>query len=176
MEAAVTLLTPLHLMPAERIGVGEPACSRLPGADYGDAFRVIADGYHSPEHWARRALESGSPLVRRLFALTVWQGALGLRLGPSPSREHVAGWKILENQTGIVVLRADSRLVTGVMVFDVCDARATWTTLLRYQAPPASAVWGVLGIAHRRIAPRVLTGASRSLGHTVVERHRPRST
>jgi hypothetical protein len=150
-------------MVAERVNICEPARSRLPGADYGDAFRITADGYHSPEHWARRALESGSPIVRRLFALTVWQGALGLRLGPSNSADHVAGWAIVENEPGIIVLQADSWLITGAMVFDVSDAQATWTTLLSYEAPAARGVWGVLGLAHRRLAPRVLTGASQSL-------------
>jgi hypothetical protein len=159
----MTLTTRPHPPDAEPVGVSEPACSQLPGADYGDAFRITADGYHSPEHWARRALESGSPLARRLFALTVWQGALGLRLGPANSSDHVAGWTIVENDPGIIVLRADSWVITGVMVFDASDAQATWTTLLSYQARPASAVWGVLGIAHRRIAPNVLTGAKRSL-------------
>src|SRR5260221_4627968 len=106
---------------AERLDVSEPARSRLPAADYGDAFRIAADEYHSAERWARRALESGSPLVRRLFALAVWQGALGLRLGPSNSADHVAGWAIVENEPGIIVLRADSWLITGLMAFDVSD-------------------------------------------------------
>jgi hypothetical protein len=158
MSAPTTIQTA-----AERVDVGEPARSRLPGADYGDAFRITADAYHSPEHWARRTLESGSPLARRLFALTVWQGTLGLRLGPSDSPDHIAGWAIVENEPGIVVLQADSWLITGLMVFDASDSHATWTTLLNYEAKPASGVWGVLGIAHRRLAPSVLTDARRSL-------------
>lgn len=150
-------------MTAERLDVSAPARSRLPDADYGDAFGITSDGYRSPESWARRALESGSPLTRRLFALTVWQTALGLRLGPSDSPDHVAGWAIVENDPAIVVLRAESWLITAVMVFESSESNTTWSTLLRYEAKPARGVWAVIGIGHRRIAPGVLTGAGRSL-------------
>jgi hypothetical protein len=145
------------------LDVAESAHSRLPEADYADAFRVTAEGYHSPERWARRALESGPALQRRLFALTVWQCSLGLRLGPSDSRHHVAGWAIVENEPEILVLRAQSWLITGVMVFEASDSAAIWTTLVEYEARPAGAVWGVIGIGHRRLAPRALNGARRFL-------------
>jgi hypothetical protein len=93
----------------------------------------------------------------------VWQGLLGLRLGPSHSPSHIAGWTILENEPGIVVIHAEGWLMTGVMIFEASDSQAIWTTLLRYRAKPAGGVWRVVGIGHRRIAPNVLTGAGRSL-------------
>lgn len=146
-----------------QVEVGDSARARLPDAHYADAFCVLADGPHPAEEWARRTLEAGPPGRQRLFALLAWRGALGLRLGPTGSHAHVAGWQVVDDEPGTIVVRADSWMLAACMVFDATDADATMTTLLRYDRPPARAVWTVESIAHRALAGVVLAGAARSL-------------
>lgn len=145
------------------VDVVPPTRSRLAGAEYADAFRITANGRHPAEQWARSAFEGGPSAKRRLFGLVVWRGLLGLRLAPFNSSDHVAGWAIVENEPETVVLHAESWLIVARLVIDVADSHTTLTTLMRYVRPEGRAVWAVLGIAHRRLAPRVLAGARRSL-------------
>jgi hypothetical protein len=64
----------------------------LASPDYVDVFTVPASGVtdRSPEEWARAVLEE-TPAGR--LAPALWR-RLGLRLGPTPSAEHVQGLKI----------------------------------------------------------------------------------
>ena len=88
--------------------MGASARSALPRSSYGDAFTVRARASHTAEQWARQAFESGPRAQRRLFSLVVWQGLLGLRLSPEGVPGTVAGWDIAVNESGTLVLRADS--------------------------------------------------------------------
>src|SRR4051794_24709169 len=65
----------------------------LQGADYVDLFTVTRPRANkaSPEAWARAVLEE-APLARRNARL-LWR-AMGLRLGPRGSPDHVQGWRI----------------------------------------------------------------------------------
>ncbi|MGI8691628.1 MAG: DUF2867 domain-containing protein [Geodermatophilaceae bacterium] len=148
---------------AERVEISPSAHGRLGDADYADAFRVAADGFHPAEQWARSAFEGPSSRQRRLFALAAWRGLLGLRLGPPDSPDHVAGWAIVVNEPGTVVLRTDSWLIDARLVIDGSKSETTMTTLVRYQRRAGHVVWAMAGILHRRLAPRVLVRAARSL-------------
>lgn len=65
-------------------------------ANYVDAFEVgaPAGGVHSPEQWARAALE-GAPQPLRLFIVFGWRVVLGFRLGPQASADHILGWRVV---------------------------------------------------------------------------------
>jgi len=156
------LAEPVTKTHAERTEVGRKALSRLPGAEYADAYRIASAPGVTAEQWARRAFESGPHAQRQLFSLIVWRGLLGLRL-VAPDSPNVAGWAIAENQPAILVLRAEGRLVAGRLIVEASAAHTTLTTLLRYERPAARRVWSVLGNAHRVVAPRILERARRSL-------------
>lgn len=147
----------------QRVTVGASARSALPRSSYGDAFTVRARASHTAEQWARQAFESGPRAQRRLFSLVVWQGLLGLRLSPEGVPGTVAGWDIAVNESGTLVLRADSWMLAASLIVETTPEQATLTTLLRYDRPPARAVWTALSIAHRAVAPGVLAGAAQSL-------------
>jgi hypothetical protein len=145
-----------------RVEVGSVARARLVDADYADAFSVVSSAGRSAEEWARRALESGAQAARRAFGLLVWHGLLGFRLAQPSTPGTVAGWSIIENEPGILVLHADGSLMTGRMVFQIVDSRVTWTTLLRYERSRARYVWAVAGHAHRAIVGPLLRRVDRS--------------
>lgn len=147
---------------AERTEVGPGALSRLPDADYADAFRIASARGITAEQWARRAFESGPRAPRQLFALVVWQGVLGLRL-VAPDSPNVAGWAIVENEPEILVLRSEGRLMACRMIMEASGSHATLTTLLRYERTAGRRVWSVVGNAHRALAPRIFERARRSL-------------
>ncbi len=158
-----SLAKPVTDTRAERTDVGAEALGRLPDADYADAFRIASAPGITAEQWARRAFESGPRAARQLFGLIVMQGMLGLRL-VAPDSPNVAGlWAIVENEPDILVLHAEGRLMAGRMIVQASAARATLTTLLRYERPAARRVWWVVGNAHRALAPRLLKRARRSL-------------
>src|SRR6266851_3915663 len=67
----------------------------LASPDYVDLFTVTASGAadKTAEEWARAVLED-TPAGRS--APLLWR-CLGLRLGPTPSTDHVQGWKIADH-------------------------------------------------------------------------------
>lgn len=136
---------------AKRIEVGPQALSRLPGADYADAFRIRSGTGRTAEQWARRVFESRPSGPRRVFSFIIWQGVLGLRLAPPDSPGHIAGWALAENEPGLLVMHADSRLMVGRMVLEVSGEHVTWTTLLGFERAAARPVWALTGYGHRAL-------------------------
>lgn len=151
---------------AERTEVGPEALSRLPDADYADAFRIASAPNTTAEQWARRAFESGPRAPRQLFGLIVWQGVLGFRLVARDSPNVAGRWAIVENEPEILVLRSEGRLMAHRMIVEASGSHTTLTTLLRYERPAARRVWSAVGNAHRALAPRILERARRSLTHS----------
>ena len=108
----------------------------------------------------------------RLFDLVVARGALGLRLGPAGSPDHIGGWTVASNDPGTTVLHMDSWMLVVRLVIEVSDAHTTLTSLLRYDRRPARRVWAVVGIGHRAMVPVVLGGAARALAREPRDRDR----
>jgi len=132
------------------------------GADYASAFASPAAGLPSrtPEQWARAAFED-APAVLRLCLRAGWLGALGLRLGPRSSAEHVLGWRIAEREPGAITLEAHSPLLGARNVVSVDGAGLRWATFVRFESRAGRAVWAAAAPVHHRVVPLLLRRAIR---------------
>lgn len=62
--------------------------------DYTDRFTADkSPDSRTAEAWMRAVLE-GAPAMLRWFVRFGWRAALGFRLGPAGSPEHILGWPI----------------------------------------------------------------------------------
>jgi hypothetical protein len=136
-----------------------PREAPLSDADYADVFTADpADALeHSPELWARRVLE-GASLPMRLFLRLGWRFGLGF---PLARDNAVLGWPVVAASSGWVVLEQQSWLFGVALLMRTADGRLTWATRVKYRSPVSRAAWTVVGLLHRRFAPRALRRAAR---------------
>jgi hypothetical protein len=131
-------------------------------SDYADGFIVEGVVARPPEAWARRTLEDG-PAALRWFVMLGWRYILGLRLARGRSADHVAGWPIVRNDPGVVVLGVDSRMLGHCrLTFTADDSSATAGSNIELTKPGARALWTLAGVLHRRILPILFGHAARS--------------
>jgi hypothetical protein len=136
----------------------------LPKADYTDRFETPSSGSHTAEQWARAAFEGSSRGGSDTKQL-VWRRVLQLRLGPLGVPDRVAGWQIVENAGGRLVLAAESWHLTARLVFEAEPDGASVTTRVTYRHLAGRAVWMVVGPIHRHAVPDILSAAQRRLEH-----------
>lgn len=129
----------------------------VPPSDYFDLFVATTEDAEllSAEEWSRLALEESSELGR----FVAWRVLLGLRLGPERSPDHVAGWRIVDNDPRAIRIEASSRFMTANIVFHVEPLQVSFATLIRYDNPGAPLVWTAVSVIHRKIAPEILRSA-----------------
>jgi hypothetical protein len=141
-----------------QVDVAADAHAVLPRADYSDSFRVPSRGSFTAEEWARAAFE---PTPGQTFAAQqrVWRAVLQLRFGPVASPDHVAGWAILDNDPGRLVLAARSWHLDARLVFEAEPDAAQVTTLVRYRNPAGRAAWAPIAPLHRHAVPGILDAA-----------------
>jgi hypothetical protein len=119
----------------------------------------------TPEQWARAVFEEG-PAALRWFVELGWRAALGLRLGPRHSPDHVAGWTIaaVDERPDAITLTAESRILRARNIVAVDDSVVEWVTVVQFERPLARPVWALASPMHRRTIPYLLTRAGRSVG------------
>jgi hypothetical protein len=129
----------------------------LASPDYVDVFTATASGVtdRSPEEWARAVLEE-TPTGRSARAL--WQ-SLGLRLGPTPSAEHVQGLKIAARGDDWIRLETASWFMTAHGILHIDDRQLSLALFIRYDHPIASLAWMPESAMHRRAVPAMLREA-----------------
>lgn len=123
----------------------------LDHANYADLFTATTDlaADWSAEQWARAVLED-TPTGRS--APVLWR-LLGLRLGPTPSVDHVQGWKIADGGDGWVRIETASWCMTAHAVVTVEGPRVSLALFLRYDRPEAALIWPAVSALHRRGVP-----------------------
>jgi len=123
--------------------------------DYADAIeaRLPEPDAHSPETWIRAGLEASPGAVKKIVRL------LGLRPAPVSSADRVGAFRILESGPEVVHLETSLPLMRVVLVGRrVEPTRRMLTTILYYERPVlARLVWALVGLAHRRTTPQVIT-------------------
>jgi hypothetical protein len=129
----------------------------LEHANYVDLFTATTDlaADWSAEQWARAVLED-TPTGRS--APVLWR-LLGLRLGPTPSTDHVQGWKIADGGDGWIRIETASWCMTAHAVVTVQRPRISLALFLRYDRPEAALIWPVVSALHRRGVPVMLRQA-----------------
>jgi hypothetical protein len=131
------------------------ALTTLAEPDYVDLFTADAPmaTSTSAEDWARAVLER-APVSRR-HARRFWR-ALGLRLGPPHSPDHVQGWKIAARGDNWVRIETGSWYMTAQAVCLVEDDRVSLSLSLRYDRRVAALVWAFVAGPHQRAVPVML--------------------
>jgi len=129
----------------------------LTNPDYVDVFTAPTSGAtdRTPEEWARAVLEE-TPTGRSAPAL--WR-RLGLRLGPTPSAEHVQGLKIAARGEDWIRLETASWLMTAHGIVHIDDHHLSLALFIRYDHPIASLVWMPESAMHRRAVPVMIRQA-----------------
>lgn len=129
------------------------ACSTLDRIDYADAVTVATEEIDAtPEEWIRAVLEQ-TPIGRS--APRLWH-ALGLRLGPRPSPDHVQGWAIADRGADSIRVETTSWMMSGEAVVQVGGGNVSLALFLRYDSAVAPWIWRVVSIQHRRAVPVML--------------------
>jgi Protein of unknown function (DUF2867) len=129
--------------------------------DYSDAFAVRTEitDTRTPEEWSRAVFED-APRPVRWFLLVGWRAALGFRLGPRPSPDHVLGWWIVTATPGAIRLELRSALMTGHLVLRLDHPHAVITTVVLYRHRAARALWATVAPIHRQVVPYLLRHAA----------------
>ena len=132
-----------------RVAVSDPIAAPR-RYDYADAFELRLEGRDrcSPEEWVRAGVDATPAWIKRVA------GHKGDGLGSA---------RIVESNADVVLLEDSDTLMDTVIVGRNADPGGrVLTTLLHYRRPLlARAVWAVVGILHRRTAPRVVAGGLR---------------
>jgi hypothetical protein len=145
--------------------VPEAICflSTLESPDYVDVFTVASVVMDtSPEQWARATVEGVSPWA----CFVVWRVLCGLRLGPQPSPDSLAGWKIADRGDSWIRMEASSWFMTAHIIFHVDEGHVSFATFVRYDRPMAALVWPALSIGHRRAVPDLLRYAVKRINRS----------
>lgn len=129
--------------------------------DYADQFTIdtLPEAAATPEEWARIALGD----VAGARGQFVWRFVLGLRLRRRSAAGQVAGWPIIERGATWITLGARSWLLSGRLVVELTDGTAAVATFVHYERRMGERVWAAVSPGHRRVAPSLLTEASRIL-------------
>jgi hypothetical protein len=132
-------------------------------SDYADAFVLTPTDERTAEQWARATLERG-PRALQAFVMFGWHYILRLRLGPSGSGDHIAGWPILMRTPETVVIGVESATVGRArLTFRTTPSLVSASSNLTFERPAGRAIWSVAGLLHRRILPYLLGHAASSL-------------
>jgi hypothetical protein len=132
-------------------------------ADYEDAFTASTEHALSrlPEDWARYVLE-GASAPMRWFLRVGWRFALGF---PLTTTNSVLGWPVVAESAEWVALRQQSWLFGVALLMRISDGELTWATRVKYRSPVSRAAWSLVGLIHRRFAPRAVHRAAKRNGY-----------
>lgn len=135
-----------------------PAEAPYADADYDDVFTASTTDARatSPEQWARYVLE-GASRPMRLFLRLGWRFGLGF---PLTSINSVLGWPVVAQSSDWVVLQQQSWLFGVVLLMRVSEGELTWATRVKYRSRASAFAWEVVGLIHRRFAPRAVQRAA----------------
>jgi hypothetical protein len=135
------------------------ALKLLDRVDYQDAFSLETTVVRTPEEWTRLVLDS-APNVLRSFVRYAHL-ALGLRLGPRGSPDHLWGWTVLQSGPEAFVLGADGGLGTPRIVVLTPPGGLVFATILRFSGFRARLVWAGVAPIHRAVARSLLDRTSK---------------
>ena len=123
--------------------------------DYADTFEVQLpkSDVYSPEVWVRGGLAATPAIVARIV------GLLGLRPASAPAPDRLSVFRIVSSDPELIHLEASVPMLhVALLGRNSGPASRTLTTVLQYKRPLlARLAWAVIGIAHRRVALRLIT-------------------
>lgn len=93
----------------------------------------------------------------RLFLQFGWRYALGF---PLARTNAVLGWPVVARSDDWVALGQQSWLFGVVLLMRTSEGQLTWATRVEYRSRVSKVVWAIVGMIHRRYAPRALRRAA----------------
>lgn len=134
-------------------------------ANYAAAFALATEaaGTKTSLQWAREVFE-GAPAALRWCIVFGWRRALGLKLGPRPSDDHVLGWAVAQGDLvpGSTALLAESRFLRAHNIVTVEPSTITWVTLVHYSHWVARPLWAMARPIHHLTIRSLLARAARA--------------
>jgi hypothetical protein len=121
----------------------------LDRVDYADCFTVAVSATRKPEEWLRLVVEAMPALF---VAVRAAHHALGLRLAPADSPEHVIGWEVLRSNPDECVLGNAGWLGTPRIVGLTLPGRVVLATLIEFNGIIGRSLWTAAAPAHRAVA------------------------
>jgi hypothetical protein len=125
----------------------------LDRVDYADCFAVAVSAGRTPEEWIRLAVDAMPALF---FAARGAHRALGLRLAPADSPQHVIGWDILRSDPDEAVLGNTGLLGTPRIVGLTPPGRVVLATLIMFNGITGRMLWAAAAPVHRAVARHAL--------------------
>lgn len=153
----------VRALPSDRVPEPIRSVSGLRRIDYADVatLRTPHASRWTVEQWTRAIVERG-PAVRKVGPL-VWQGIVGLRLGPRGAPDHVAGWRVGGQGSDWVRLEASSWHLTVHPVVRAADEHVSLSLLVRYDRRAAVYLGPPVALLHRRGISLLLAQAEKLL-------------
>jgi hypothetical protein len=134
-------------------------------ANYAAAFALTTDTAETRTslEWARAVFE-GAPAALRWCMVFGWRRALGLKLGPRPSDDHVLGWAVAKGDlvAGSTELLAESRFLRARNIVMVEPSTVTWVTFVHYSHAVARLLWALARPIHHLTVRYLLARAARA--------------
>jgi hypothetical protein len=125
----------------------------LKRVDYADCFSVAVSEHHTPEEWIRTAVAAMPALFT---AVRGAHRALGLRLAPADSHEHVIGWNVVCSGADQAVLGNSGWLGSARIVGLTSPGRVVLATLIEFNGSVGRALWTIAAPVHRAVARHIL--------------------
>jgi hypothetical protein len=121
----------------------------LDRVDYADCFTVAVSTTRTSEEWLRLAVGA----MHALFvAVRAAHRALGLRLAPADSSEHIIGWEVLRSDPDECVLGNAGWLGAARIVGLSPPGKVVLVTLIELNGITGRALWTVAAPVHRGVA------------------------
>lgn len=121
----------------------------LERVDYADCFTVAVSATRTPEEWLRLVVEAMPALF---VAVRAAHRALGLRLAPADSPEHIIGWEVVRSDPDTAVLGNAGWLGTPRIVGLTPPGQVVLATLIEFNGITGRALWAAAAPVHRAVA------------------------
>ena len=131
--------------------------------NYQSAFQIpiTLDNNRDAEAWAREMYES-SPAFERVFVWWGWK-AVSAQLGPYPSKDHILGYQIRENQPELIRFSVTWRIgLSCDLILYLSKSSVTLASLVHLRTRTARAAWCLARPIHEYLVPHWLGRAARA--------------
>jgi hypothetical protein len=121
----------------------------LDQVDYADCFTVAVSTTRTSEEWLRLVVGAMPALF---VAVRAAHRALGLRLAPADSPEHIIGWEVLRSDLDECVLGNAGWLGAARIVGLTPPGQVVLATLIEFNGITGRALWTAAAPVHRAVA------------------------
>jgi hypothetical protein len=126
----------------------------LDRVDYADCFAVAISARRTPEEWIRLATDARPALF---LAVRAVHHALGFRLAPADTPQHVIGWDVLHSAPDEAVLGNAGMLGQPRIVVLTQPGQVVVATLIEFSGVAGQTLWAAVAPVHRAVVRYALS-------------------